>query len=154
MSVTHTTLRVDMTQGIEATDPYDRHRVDVLGTTMAYVDTGTVDTGTGGPVTCVFLHGNPTSSYMWRNVIRAVEAHTRCLAPDLVGMGDSGASSTGSYRFTDHRAHLDAWFDAVLPAGPVVLVIHDWGSALGSTGRTATPSGSPASCSPRPSSPP
>ncbi|MEO6881454.1 MAG: haloalkane dehalogenase [Mycobacteriaceae bacterium] len=135
MRVTDNTLRVDMTQGIDPTDPYQRHRVDVLGTTMAYVDTRAATTANAGTeaeaAACVFLHGNPTSSYMWRNVIRVVEPHARCLAPDLVGMGDSGASSTGSYRFTDHAAHLDAWFDAVLPAGPVVLVIHDWGSALG-----------------------
>ena len=113
---------------IDPIDPYERHRVDVLATTMAYVDTGSP--GAAEPP-CVFLHGNPTSSYLWRNVIRVVEPHARCLAPDLVGMGDSGASSTGSYRFVDHAEHLDAWFDAVLPEGPVVLVIHDWGSALG-----------------------
>lgn len=113
---------------IDPTDPYERHRVEVFATTMAYVDTGSP--GEVEP-RCVFLHGNPTSSYLWRNVIRVVEPHARCLAPDLVGMGDSGESSTGSYRFADHAAHLDAWFDAVLPEGPVVLVIHDWGSALG-----------------------
>ena len=113
---------------IDPTDPYERHRVDVLATTMAYIDTGSP--GGAEPV-CVFLHGNPTSSYLWRNVIRVVRPHARCLAPDLVGMGDSGGSSTGSYRFADHAEHLDAWFDAVLPEGPVVLVIHDWGSALG-----------------------
>jgi haloalkane dehalogenase len=117
-----------MATNIESVDRYERHRVDVLGTTMAYVDTG----APGGvePV-CVFLHGNPTSSYLWRNVIGVVAPHARCVAPDLVGMGDSGGSSSGSYRFLDHAEHLDAWFDAVLPEGPVVLVIHDWGSALG-----------------------
>jgi len=113
---------------IDPIDPYERHRVDVLATTMAYVDTGSPG---GAEPTCVFVHGNPTSSYLWRNVIRVVEPHARCLAPDLVGMGDSGASSTGAYRFVDHVEHLDAWFDAVLPEGPVVLVVHDWGSALG-----------------------
>ena len=55
----------------------------------------------------------------------------RCLAPDLVGMGESGRTADGSYRFVDHRRHLDAWFDAVAPEGPVTLVVHDWGSALG-----------------------
>lgn len=119
-----------MTANVDPRDPYERHRVDVLATTMAYVDTGSGEAGGGAPA-CVFLHGNPTSSYLWRNVVRVVAPHTRCLAPDLVGMGDSGASSTGSYRFVDHAEHLDAWFDAVLPEGPVVLVIHDWGSALG-----------------------
>lgn len=117
-----------MAANVDSTDPYERQRVDVMGTTMAYVDAGSP--GGVGPV-CVFLHGNPTSSYLWRNVIGVVAPHARCVAPDLVGMGDSGESSTGSYRFVDHAEHLDAWFDAVLPVGPVVLVIHDWGSALG-----------------------
>lgn len=112
----------------DPTDPHERRSVDLLGTSMTFVDTGSP--GGDDPV-CVFLHGNPTSSYLWRNVIRVVEARARCLAPDLVGMGDSGESSTGSYRFADHADHLDAWFDAVLPEGPVVLVLHDWGSALG-----------------------
>ncbi len=79
----------------------------------------------------VFLHGNPTSSYLWRNVIPHVAALGRCLAPDLVGMGDSGRAPAGSYRFVDHSRYLDAWFAAAVPARPVVLVVHDWGSALG-----------------------
>jgi haloalkane dehalogenase len=108
---------------IPATDPYERHHVAVLDTEMAYVDTGE-----GNAV--VFLHGNPTSSYLWRNVIPQVELHARCLAPDLVGMGDSGESPTGSYRFVDHAHYLDAWFDA-LELTDVTLVGHDWGSALG-----------------------
>ena len=72
---------------VSATDPYERRRVAVLDTEMAYVDIGE-----GDPV--VFLHGNPTSSYLWRNVIPHVEARARCLAPDLIGMGDSGKSPT------------------------------------------------------------
>ena len=92
---------------------------------MAYVDTG----GTGDAV--VFLHGNPTSSYLWRNIIPHVAPLARCLAPDLVGMGESDGTPDGSYRFADHSKYLDAWFDAVLPDGQVTLVVHDWGSALG-----------------------
>ena len=88
-----------------------------------------VDTGGDGPLT-VFLHGNPTSSYLWRNVIKEVAPIARCLAPDLIGMGDSGESSSG-YRFVDQRRYLDAWFDAVVGDKPVFLVIHDWGSGLG-----------------------
>ena len=109
---------------ITAVDPNVRERVAVLDTEMSYVDTGE-----GDPV--VFLHGNPTSSYLWRNVIPHVESHARCLAPDLVGMGDSGKSPAGSYRFADHARYLDAWFEAVVPSENVTLVVHDWGSALG-----------------------
>ena len=79
----------------------------------------------------VFLHGNPTSSYLWRNIIPHVSPLARCLAPDLVGMGESDGTPDGSYRFADHSRYLDAWFDVVLPDDPVTLVVHDWGSALG-----------------------
>ncbi len=108
---------------ISATDPHPRRRVPVLDSEMAYVDVGS-----GDPV--VFLHGNPTSSYLWRNVIPHVEAAGRCLAPDLVGMGDSGKAPAGSYRFVDHARYLDAWLEA-LGLRRVTLVVHDWGSALG-----------------------
>jgi haloalkane dehalogenase len=109
---------------ISAADPHPRRRLHVLDTEMAYVDTGQ-----GDPV--VFLHGNPTSSYLWRNIIpHAAQGH-RCLAPDLVGMGDSGRAPSGSYRFVDHARYLDAWFDALGLAHDVTLVVHDWGSALG-----------------------
>ena len=109
---------------ISAADPHPRRRVAVLDTEMAFVDAGR-----GDPV--VFLHGNPTSSYLWRNVIPPVLAEAHCLAPDLVGMGDSGKAPAGSYRFADHARYLDAWFDAVGLTRPVTLVMHDWGSALG-----------------------
>ena len=112
-----------MSEGISAADPHPRRRVRVLDTEMAYVDTGA-----GDPV--VFLHGNPTSSYLWRNVIPHVVPSARCLAPDLVGMGDSGRAPDGSYRFVDHGRYLDAWFDS-LALDRVTLVVHDWGSALG-----------------------
>ena len=79
----------------------------------------------------VFLHGNPTWSYLWRNIIPHLSDLGRCLAPDLVGMGQSGPSPTGSYRFADHAACLDAWFDKLGLSSDVVLVVHDWGSALG-----------------------
>ena len=110
-------------EAIAAADPHPRRRARVLDTEIAYVDTGA-----GAPV--VFLHGNPTSSYLWRNVIPHVSPAHRCLAPDLVGMGDSGAAPDGRYRFVDHARYLDAWLDAVVPAGPLTLVGHDWGSAL------------------------
>lgn len=112
-----------MSKPISAADAYERHRIALLETEISYVDTGA-----GEPV--VFLHGNPTSSYLWRNVIPHVEGLGRCLAPDLVGMGDSGAAPDGSYRFVDHTRYLDAWFEA-LGLTNVTLVVHDWGSALG-----------------------
>jgi haloalkane dehalogenase len=76
----------------------------------------------------VFLHGNPTSSYLWRNVIPHVADRARCLAPDLIGMGSSGKPDI-SYRFVDHARYLDAWFEAV-GIDDVVLVGHDWGGVL------------------------
>ena len=108
---------------ISVADRYPRRRVGVLDTEMAYVDAGE-----GDPI--VFLHGNPTSSYLWRNVIPHVEGLGRCLAPDLVGMGDSGRSPGGRYRFVDHARYLEAWLEA-LGLRRAVLVVHDWGSALG-----------------------
>lgn len=120
------------TPEISPYDPYPRYRVAAGGVAMAYVDTGYGGAAVGdGDDAVVFLHGNPTFSYLWRNVIPYLEPLARCLAPDLAGMGESGPTPDGSYRFADHRRHLDAWFDAVIPAGRVTLVMHDWGSALG-----------------------
>ncbi|MBO9471381.1 haloalkane dehalogenase [Endozoicomonas sp. G2_2] len=107
-----------------ANDPHPRQTTDVLDSHVRYVDVGS-----GAPV--VFLHGNPTSSYLWRNVIPPVLEQGRCLAPDLIGMGESGASTEGRYGFADHARYLDAWFDAVLPDEDVTLVLHDWGGGLG-----------------------
>jgi haloalkane dehalogenase len=107
-----------------AHDPHPRRRVRVLDSEMSYADVGE-----GTPI--VFLHGNPTSSYLWRNIIPFVAGEGRCLAPDLIGMGRSGKSPTGGYRFVDHARYLDAWFDGLELTRDVVLVLHDWGSALG-----------------------
>ena len=104
-----------------------KQSVAVEGVTMAYVDVGA-----GRPI--VFLHGNPTSSYLWRNVMPHLVPHGRGLAPDLVGMGDSAKladAGPGSYRFVEHRRYLDGWFEALGLERDVVLVVHDWGSALG-----------------------
>jgi len=109
---------------ISATDAHPRKRLTLEGTEMAYVDTGS-----GDPI--VFLHGNPTSSYLWRNIIPHLAGLGRCLAPDLIGMGDSGKARDGSYRFADHARYLDAWFDGLGLGHNVTLVVHDWGSALG-----------------------
>jgi haloalkane dehalogenase len=95
--------------------------LDVLDSTIFYEERGA-----GTPF--VFLHGNPTSSYIWRKVIPAFGQPARCLAPDLIGMGRSGKPPI-AYRFGDHARYLDAWFDR-LALNDVVLVGHDWGGAL------------------------
>ena len=112
-----------MADPVSAADFYERRRVPVLDSFMAYVEVGV-----GAPI--VLLHGNPTSSYLWRNVIPHLSGSGRCLAPDLIGMGRSGKAQNGSYRFVDHARYLDAWFE-VLALRDVTLVMHDWGSALG-----------------------
>ena len=91
-----------------------------------------LDVGRGDPI--VFLHGNPTSSYLWRNIIPHVEDRGRCLAPDLIGMGSSDKlqhSGSDSYQFVEHREYLDTLLDALGVEKNVILVVHDWGSALG-----------------------
>ena len=106
---------------------YERSRITVGGHDMAYVETGT-----GDPI--VFLHGNPTSSYLWRNVMPHVEGLGRLIAPDLIGMGGSDKladSGPDRYRFVEHRRFLDGLLDALGVTENVVLVIQDWGGALG-----------------------
>jgi haloalkane dehalogenase len=110
---------------ISAVDALPRRRIRVDDSEMSYVDTG----GPGDPI--VFLHGNPTWSYLWRNVIPSIRPFGRCLAPDLVGMGESAPSPRQAYRFVDHADYLDGWFQALGLTQDVTLVLHDWGSALG-----------------------
>lgn len=105
----------------------EKRSVMVNGRSMAYVDVGE-----GDPV--VFLHGNPTSSYLWRNIIPLLADGYRCIAPDLIGMGDSAKlepSDESSYTFVEHRSYLDPFLDSLDLQNPVTLVAHDWGSALG-----------------------
>ena len=108
--------------------PLAKKTVDVLGARMAYHERGE-----GAPV--LFLHGNPTSSYLWRDVIPELDGLGRLIAPDLIGMGDSAKlpnPGPDTYRFTTHRDYLGAFIDTVIgPAESLVLVVHDWGSALG-----------------------
>ena len=104
-----------------------KRTVEVLGKHMAYVEAGR-----GDPV--VFLHGNPTSSYLWRNVMPHVVPLGRCIALDLIGMGDSDKLDDPGperYRFVEHRQYLDAALAALGVESNVVWVVHDWGSALG-----------------------
>jgi haloalkane dehalogenase len=107
--------------------PLTKQYATVNGKQMAYHERGE-----GRAV--VFLHGNPTSSYLWRNIIPHVADHARCIVPDLIGHGDSDKlDDTGpdSYRFVHHRDHLDGLLDQLDLGDDIVLVIHDWGSALG-----------------------
>jgi haloalkane dehalogenase len=108
----------------EGPDHLPRRRIKVLDTEISYVDTGK-----GDPV--VFLHGNPTWSYQWRNIIPLVSPYARCLAPDFVGMGWSGKSPNKAYRFVDQARYIDAWFEALQITRNVTLVVHDWGAPTG-----------------------
>jgi haloalkane dehalogenase len=107
---------------ISPDDPFPRKLADVLGARMAYIDEGR-----GDPI--VFLHGNPTSSYLWRNVIPHVQGLGRVIAPDLIGMGASSKPAL-AYRFADHARYLGALLDT-LDLHRITFVLHDWGSALG-----------------------
>jgi len=108
--------------------PLSKKSVDILDSRIAYHERGE-----GAPI--LFLHGNPTSSYLWRDVIPELEGQGRLIAPDLIGMGDSGklpGVTPDTYRFVTHRKYLSAFIDAVVgPTEKILLVIHDWGSALG-----------------------
>jgi haloalkane dehalogenase len=107
--------------------PYEKQFLKVFDRAMAYIDTGQ-----GDPI--VFLHGNPTSSYLWRNILPYLQGEGRCIAPDLIGMGDSEKlpqSGPGSYTFREHRRYLDALLAALSVVRNVTFVTHDWGSALG-----------------------
>jgi haloalkane dehalogenase len=109
------------------TDELAKRRIEVNGHMMAYAERGT-----GDPI--VLLHGNPTSSYLWRNVIPHLDGLGRCIAPDLIGMGDSDKlepSGPDRYRLVEHRDFLDGLLAALGVEDRVTLVVHDWGSALG-----------------------
>jgi haloalkane dehalogenase len=108
-------------------NPADKRRMVIDGLSMAYHDMGS-----GNPI--VFLHGNPTSSWIWRNIIPYAQGFGRCIAPDLIGMGDSEKlpnPGPNSYTFEQNRHFLDGFFDALGLKERVILVVHDWGSSLG-----------------------
>jgi len=118
---------------IEHADPHPRKRAKVLDAEISYVDMGS-----GSPI--VLLHGNPTSSYLWRNVLPHLSGLGRVLAPDLVGFGASSKSPRLAYRFTEQVRYLDAWFHGLNLTRDVTLVLHDWGTALGFHRATRFPS--------------
>lgn len=106
----------------------EKQTAEVLGSRLAYADIG------DGPLTFLLLHGNPTSSNLWRGVVPHLTPHGRCVAPDLIGMGDSDKlpdSGPDRYTFVEHRRYLDALLEQLDLGDRVVLVVHDWGSALG-----------------------
>ena len=112
--------------GISSKFKYSKSFITINGKKLAYVDYGE-----GDPI--VFLHGNPTSSYLWRNIMPHLEDMGRLIAPDLIGMGDSDKldnSGPDRYTFTEHTEYLYALFEE-LNLNNVTLAIHDWGSALG-----------------------
>jgi haloalkane dehalogenase len=108
--------------GISAEFPFASHYVQVLGSRMHYIDEGE-----GEPI--LFIHGNPTSSYLWRNIIPYVASHYRAIAVDLIGMGKSDKPDI-AYTFQDHSRYLNTFIEA-LGLQNVTLVIHDWGTVLG-----------------------
>ncbi len=106
---------------------HPKKTITVKGKKMAYVEMGE-----GDPI--IFQHGNPTSSYLWRNVMPHLQDQGRCIAIDLIGMGDSEKledSGANSYSFVEHREYLDGALEALGVTDNVTWVIHDWGSALG-----------------------
>ncbi|MGE0658914.1 MAG: haloalkane dehalogenase [Reyranellaceae bacterium] len=105
-------------------DPRSMALAPVLDTRIAWWEVGQ-----GRPV--LFLHGNPTSSFLWRHVIPPVSLRARCLAPDLAGMGRSDPMPDDDYSYLEHRRYLDAWIELMRFDEPLVLVVHDWGSVLG-----------------------
>lgn len=110
------------TVAISADFPYAAHKIEVNGSQLHYIDQGE-----GDPI--LFLHGNPTSSYLWRNIIPHLSGMGRCIAPDLIGMGKSDQPDI-DYRFVDHVQYIEGFIEA-LGLKNITLVIHDWGSALG-----------------------
>ena len=113
---------VDAEPSISSDFPYESRYVDVLDSRMHYVEEGD-----GPPI--LLLHGNPTSSYLWRNVIPHLSGLGRVVAPDLIGMGKSGKPDL-DYHLDDHIRYMDA-FIAALELEDVVLVLHDWGGGIG-----------------------
>lgn len=107
---------------IPAAFPYESRYIEVLGSRMHYIDEGE-----GDPI--LFIHGNPTSSYLWRNIIPFVTDGYRAIAVDLIGMGRSDQPDI-DYTYQDHARYVNAFIEA-LELTDLTLVIHDWGSVLG-----------------------
>ena len=113
---------VDAEKNIKADFNFKSNYVEVLGSKMHYVEEGQGET-------IVLLHGNPTSSYLWRNIIPTLAKTHRVIAPDLIGMGKSDKPEL-DYMFQDHSKYFKAFLKAV-DVKNVTLVFHDWGGAIG-----------------------
>ena len=111
-----------MTQELSADFPYESNHIDIHGSKIHYIDEGS-----GDPI--LFLHGNPTSSYLWRNIIPHLTSVGRCIAPDLIGMGRSDKPDI-EYFFFDHVKYVEGFIEK-MGLKTITFVIHDWGSALG-----------------------
>ena len=109
---------------ISSIDNYERKKIDINRSFMSYIDSGNGDV-------IIFIHGNPTSSFLWRNIIPSMDKTSRCIAPDLIGMGNSGKPDNCGYTFLEHYNYLSEFIEKMVPDGKITLVIHDWGSALG-----------------------
>ena len=105
-----------------------RKQIPILDSHMSYLDTGATSPNNK---TVIFLHGNPTAAYLWRNIIPHVQGVARCLAPDLIGMGHSGKQPKNLYHFREHYKYLSAWIEKMQFTTKLNFVIHDWGSGLG-----------------------
>lgn len=122
LSKRHRRYQMSSPQSISAEFPFQSRFVEVHGSNMHYVEEGE-----GDPI--LFLHGQPTSSYLWRNIIPHLAKSGRCIAPDLIGFGKSDKPDI-EYRFFDHAKYIDGFIEK-LELKNITLVIHDWGSGLG-----------------------
>ena len=123
-----TSLSLSVAQEISSDFPFESKFIHVLGSKMHYVEEYS-DSSKAEQLTFLFLHGNPTSNYLWRNIIPYVEGLGKAVAPDLIGMGKSDKPNI-DYTFADHSRYLDE-FIRLKKLKNVVLVVHDWGSGLG-----------------------
>lgn len=110
-----------MSNNISPEFPFESKYIKIQSSNIHYIDEGT-----GDPI--LFLHGNPTSSYLWRNIIPFLTPHGRCIAPDLIGMGKSDKPDI-DYRFFDHVKYIEGFIEK-MELKNMTLVLHDWGSAL------------------------
>ena len=130
----HTSARHALSEKHKETDPMSAtewfskcHQINVLDSTINYYDSAP-ESKTDKVV--ILLHGNPTSSYIWRNIVPHIQDEYRCIAPDLIGMGASGRLCQSAYRFQDHYEYIEAWINKMMLPDRVTFVCQDWGSGI------------------------